>query len=243
MSELAKISIIIPCFNEERTILSLLEAVANADTLGLKKEVIVVDDGSTDKTAALIKESPLVNIIVTNDKNRGKGFSIREGLNLSTGDIIIIQDADLEYSPSDYTKLLEPIIKGESNVVYGARSRTNLNKNLLTYVAKVCFTGMVNTLYRVDLTDLNTCYKVFKRDLIQRLPLKSNRFGFCSEVTTMVILEGEKITEVPVSYNPRDKSQGKKIGLIDGFSLIFPILYNRLFFNNKSVKVERIDEV
>lgn len=242
MSSKTKVSIIIPCFNEEATLNAILESVSNSDTLGLEKEVIVVDDGSTDATPQIIKDSSVVTLSITNSKNKGKGFSIQEALKLCTGDIILIQDADLEYSPSDFPSLLKPIITNQSNIVYGARERTHLNKNMLTIIAKICFTGMVNSLYLSQLTDLNTCYKVFTRDVIQKFPLSSNRFGFCSEVTTMALLSGEKIVEVPVSYTPRTKAEGKKIGIIDGFSLIYPIIFNRLFFNKKEVTIERYDE-
>jgi len=213
-----KLSIIVPVFNEENTINEIVRQVENA-SLSISKEIIVVDDDSLDETREkLEKLKKEINfILIKHQRNQGKGAAIRTGISKATGDFILIQDADLEYNPQEYSILLEPLLKGEAEVVYGSR---NLGKNkrgswsffwggkLLTFLA--------NLLYGLSITDEATCYKVFRTDLLKSLDLRCRGFEFCPEVTAKVAKKGIKIHEVPISYNPRSRKEGKKIKWKDG---------------------------
>jgi glycosyltransferase involved in cell wall biosynthesis len=242
-STIKSISILIPCFNEVETLETILSEVASSDTLGLEKEIIVVDDGSCDGSKEVIINSPHIDKYIINDVNQGKGHSIKKALEKCRGDLILIQDADLEYSSKDYPRIIQPILEGRGNIVYGNRASANLKKNFFTYFASRLFTKMVNFLYRSNLSDMNTCYKLFRKEVLISLSLKANRFGFCSEVTTKALLSHEKIVEVEVGYNPRNKKQGKKIRVWDGLPVLFHIFYNRLFFKSKIFTAENRDEI
>ncbi len=197
----------------------------------LDKEVIVVDDGSRDGTRELLAELErrLPVRVFYHPANRGKGAAIRTALAEARGDIVIIQDADLEYDPADYPRLIEPIARGEVNVVYGSRYLIHNNELPLTRfkLAVLALNFTANLLYGTHLTDEATCYKVFRRELLQSLPLKCVRFEFCPEVTARVAKRGERILEVPISYQYRTRAQGKKIGWRDGLEALLTLLKYR----------------
>ena len=226
-----KLSIIIPCYNEEATIIKIISKI-NQQT-DISKELIVVDDYSTDKTR-LILENDLkkeVDTVILNSKNFGKGYSIRKGIEAATGDFILIQDADLEYDPSDYMKLLNPIQNGNADVVYGSRFLGTSERRVLYFwhtVGNKLLTLLSNMLSNLNLTDMEVGYKVFKSDLIKNIKLKENRFGFEPEITAKIAKKNIKIYEVGVKYFGRKYSEGKKITWKDGFSALRCILYYNL---------------
>lgn len=235
-----KISVIIPVFNEENTIEEILQKVAKSPIVN---EIIVVDDGSNDDSKSKIKnrklkiENDKLEIkTVFHSKNQGKGTAIRNGIKKATGDILVIQDADLEYNPKDYSRLITAIINGEVDVVYGSRF---LNKKIKIfgkgriilphhYIANRFLSFLTNFLYRSNLTDMETCYKVMSRKVYQGLKLKSSGFEIEPEITAKILKKGYKIKEVPISHNPRDYSQGKKITWKDGFLALFYLFKYRV---------------
>ena len=197
-----KLSIIIPCFNESRTINSLINNVKNIKIPNIKKEIIVVDDGSFDETNNLLKNIRNINLIV-HSKNYGKGKAIKTGLKFSTGSIILIQDADLEYDPNDILLLIEKKMKKNIKVVYGSRIlRKNSYSSLSFYLGGILLTKIVNILFpKAKLTDMHTCYKMFDRDVLESIKLDSNGFEFCPEITAKILKQNLKIYEVPISYH------------------------------------------
>jgi glycosyltransferase involved in cell wall biosynthesis len=212
------LSIIVPVYNEEKTLLPLLKKVQNVKLLGLKKQIIVINDGSTDKTAEVMKKIKIPGIqIYQHDKNRGKGAAIRTAIPHTTGDFVIIQDADLEYDPADYVIILKPLLDGRADVVYGSRFK-GVGRAFLFwhYVGNKLLTFITNILYDTILTDMETCYKAFKGDLIRSIPLRSNRFDFEPEVTAKILKRGVKLFEVPINYDGRNFEEGKKITWRDG---------------------------
>ncbi len=230
-----KISIIIPLYNEEKTILALLEKIRNIREFN--KQVIIVDDFSTDDSLKLVQNyNKLENLQILNHrKNLGKGAAIRTAQKYIEGDIVIIQDADLEYNPDDYKNLLIPIINREYKIVYGSRV---LNKNRygslnFTSVYRIFFnhilTILSNILNNQNLTDAHTCYKIFDAKVFNKINLQENRFGFCPEITTKISKLNYKIQEVPISYNGRKYSEGKKIGILDGFDAIKCLIKYKYF--------------
>ena len=225
-----KLSIIVPVFNEEETI---EEVVNRIEDVNLEKEIIIVDDGSTDDTRKLLErlESREDVNVFFHERNKGKGAAVRTGLNHVEGEVIIIQDADLEYDPADYPRLIEPILSGESDVVYGSRNlvRKNVGKSSnLFYFGGVLLTKIANLLYGSNLTDVTTCYKVFKKDVLDSIELECDGFEFCDEVTAKVLKKGIKIKEVSISYYPRSKEEGKKIRVIDGLIAAWTLIKFRL---------------
>lgn len=224
------LSVIMPVFNERSTIAAIVRRV---ETSPVRKELIIVDDGSTDGTREIIQgiESATMPIVkVFHPANRGKGAAIRSGLEKARGDVIIIQDADLEYDPNDYVKILEPIMSGRAKVVYGTRywDPDNVPRlYLANYIATRLLTFMVNVLYGARITDESTCYKAFHRDVLKSITLKCERFEFCPEVTAKVARAGFKIVEVPIHYKGRTKEEGKKIGWRDGVEAIWTLLKYR----------------
>ena len=230
------ISIIIPVFNEERTIKDILIKINKINNLN--KEIIIIDDCSTDLTHQIISKEckNLYSKIIYLDKNYGKGYALRKGFEIATGDIIIIQDADLEYNPNDYHKLLDPIINRNSAVVYGSRVMPGgirvRPKSIDTYfrvLANNFLTTLSNLFNNQELTDAHTCYKVFKRNLLEKIQLKENGFNFCPEFTAKISRLGIIIKEVPVSYEGRTHMQGKKITFADGFRAIYAIIKYNFF--------------
>ncbi len=225
-----KLSVIIPAYNESATIKELMEQIF---AVPLNMEIIIVDDGSTDGTRELlVKEYGDNNKvkIFFHKKNMGKGSGIRTGIKHATGDIVIIQDADLEYDPKDYVKLVQPIIDGETEVVYGSRFLSKTNKYFfsMNLVATKLLTLMANVLYNAQITDEPTCYKVFSKKAIDSVDLKCKRFEFCPEVTAKIKKNGYNIKELPIAYRPRTKDEGKHIRWYDGGEAIWTLIKYRI---------------
>jgi len=226
-----KVSVIIPVYNEEETIRELLSRVFLAPCPA-EKEVIVIDDASTDGTKKILAGLKDRNnfLLLHHQENQGKGTAIRTGLKYAAGDFILIQDADLEYDPRDYPALLKPLLKDEADAVYGSRNlKKNPRSSVSFYLGGKFLTLILNLLFKTDLTDVNTCYKVFKKEVLKSIKLEEPRFAFCEEVTCKALKRGYKIKEVPVNYYPRTSQQGKKINWKDGLRGAWVILKNRLF--------------
>ena len=216
-SEEKKLSIIIPCYNEKGSILEILEKVKQSPVKN--KEIIVVDDKSTDGTTELLKEKvePIVDKVIYHKENTGKGGALRTGFMAATGDVVIIQDADMEYDPAEYPLVVNPIFEGKAKVVYGSRFLNQKAKGyLLNRLANKGLTILSNMRTHQKLTDMETCYKAFRRDIIQSIDIEEKRFGFEPEITAKISKLGIRIQEVPISYYPRSNAEGKKIGFSDG---------------------------
>jgi len=229
-----KLSVIIPCFNEIKTIDQIVEKIKAEKNY--TKEIIIIDDFSTDGTRELLKneKSNIADKIIFNEKNFGKGYSVRKGINAASGDIILIQDADLEYDPSDYIKLVEPIKNNYADVVYGSRFIGSDERRVLFFwhsVGNYILTFFSNMLSNLNLTDMENCYKVFNAHIVKNINLKENRFGFEPEITAKLAKLKIRIYEVGVKYYGRTYDDGKKIGWKDGFSAIRCIIIYNLFNN------------
>ena len=225
-----KLSIIIPCFNEEKNIENILNKVWKVELKGIEKEIIVVDDCSSDSSRTILNNNKkIIDKILVHEINKGKGAALRTGIEYATGDYIIVQDADDEYDPGEFSRLLQPLINNDCDVVYGSRFKNKkYDKGYrLNRLANRFLTSFSNLFTKYKLTDMETCYKVFKRDIIKKLTLEENRFGFEPEITAKLSKIGAKIIEVPIEYKPRTKAEGKKINLKDGFRAIYCIIKYR----------------
>jgi glycosyltransferase involved in cell wall biosynthesis len=232
-SRALKLSVIVPVYNERSTVATLLDQVRAVDLQGIDKEIVVVDDFSTDGTRDILREQDGRGDIILRflPRNMGKGAAVREGLRHATGDILLIQDADLEYDPADYPILLRPILTGKAKVVYGSRF---LGEHKAMYfwhaVGNKMLTLITNILFDTTLTDMETCYKVFTRDIAARLKLNSERWGFDPEITARILRMGHRIYEVPISYAGREHWEGKKIvAWRDGPRVLLTLLRYRFF--------------
>jgi glycosyltransferase involved in cell wall biosynthesis len=227
-----KLSVVIPCYNETKTILSIVDAVRNSPYPD--KEIIIVDDGSIDGTRDLLREKiePLVSRVIFHEHNQGKGAALRTGIRAATGDIVIIQDADLEYDPREYEKVISPILEGKADVVYGSRFAGGDAHRVVYFwhmVGNRFLTLLSNIFTNINLTDMETCYKAFRKHVIDQITIEENRFGFEPEITAKVSKMDVRIYEVGISYSGRTYKEGKKIGWKDGFSALRCILkYNLL---------------
>lgn len=222
------LSVIIPIYNEVE---SIQEIVKRVKSTGLASEIILVDDGSKDGTRDLLKDlDGEGNIrVIMHEKNQGKGAALRTGFDAAQGDVLLIQDADLEYDPRDYPVLLKPLEEGIADVVYGSRFLGGPRRVVMFWhmVANHLLTFMTNVLYNTILSDMETGYKVFRRKVIAGMPLRAKRFDFEPEFTAKVLKRKYRIFEVPITFNPRDYSEGKKIGLRDAFEAVWTLLKYR----------------
>ena len=225
-----KLSVVIPCYNEAQTIADIVQAVRNSPYEN--KEIIIVDDCSTDGTRDILNTElrERVDQILFHDVNQGKGAALRTGIQAATGDVVIIQDADLEYDPQEYPILVEPILRDKADVVFGSRFMGGRPHRVLYFWHRVgndVLTLLSNMCSNLNLTDMETCYKVFRREIIKGIVIEENRFGFEPEITAKIAKTGCRVYEVGISYYGRTYSEGKKIGWKDGFRAIWCILkYN-----------------
>lgn len=237
-----KLSIVVPAYNEAKTIRRIIEKIMAVE-FPVDYEVIIVDDHSEDRTHKIVQ---LLNkrlsenriIILRNHINRGKGHSIHRGLEVATGDICVVQDADFEYDPSEIPRLLDPILKGETDIVYGSRFLNVKRPERMAYanyVANKFLTWMTNILYGASLTDMETCYKLFRLSIVRGLDLQASRFDFEPEITSKLLLGKNPIIELPISYQGRSASEGKKIKARDFFIALKVLIKNRFCTSGKSI--------
>ena len=226
-----KLSIVMPVYNEKDTLREIVARVLRVDT-GLECELIAVDDFSTDGTRDVLKalSDPRIKVFL-HEKNKGKGAALRTGFAQATGDIVLVQDADLEYDPREYPQLLAPILDGRADVVYGSRFLGGPHRVLFFwhYMGNRIMTATCNLFSNLNLTDMETCYKVFKKEVLAKITLKSDRFGFEPEVTIKVARLKARIYEVPISYSGRDYTEGKKISWRDGVAAIWHMIRFKFF--------------
>jgi glycosyltransferase involved in cell wall biosynthesis len=223
-----KLSVIVPVYNERNTVVEILRRMRAVD-LPVDREFIVVDDGSTDGTRAVLTQLGDSTVkILTHPQNRGKGAAIRTGLEHVTGDLVLIQDADLEYDPDDWQKLIAPVLRGKATVVYGSRfTGERRNMLFLHWAGNRALSLVTNLLYNTTLSDMETCYKLFDRRVLESMTLKSDKFDFEPEVTAKVLRQGIRIYEVPISYAGREFEEGKKITWRDGFAALTALVKYR----------------
>jgi glycosyltransferase involved in cell wall biosynthesis len=227
-----KLSVVIPVYNEERWI---AEVVRRVQAVPIPKEIVIVEDHSTDNTRDVLKTLAEDNVrVFYQPHNQGKGAALREGFRQASGDVVVVQDADLEYDPAEYPRLIQPILDGRADVVYGSRFIGDSHRVLYYWhsVANRALTTLSNMFTNLNLTDMETCYKVFRREVLQDIKLKSNRFGFEPEITAKIARrrkEPWRVYEIPISYSGRTYEEGKKIGLKDAFNALYCILRFRYF--------------
>jgi glycosyltransferase involved in cell wall biosynthesis len=227
-----RLSVVVPCFNELETIGDIIQAIKASPVRN--SEIIVVDDCSTDGTTELLKSTweSQVHRVIYHSRNQGKGAALRTGFAAATGDIVIVQDADLEYDPQEYPLMIEPIISGRADVVYGSRFQGGRPHRVVYYwhmLGNTVLTTLSNMFTNINLTDMETCYKAFRREVIQGITIRENRFGFEPEITAKVAKMGCRIYEVGISYYGRTYKEGKKIGWRDGFQALYCIVRYNLF--------------
>ena len=228
-----KVSIVIPVYNEASTVAEVIDKVRGLEFgAGIDKEIIVVNDGSRDGTREALArfESGVPGVRVHHSPvNLGKGASVRIGFSYATGEIVTIQDADLELDPGEYVRLIQPLLDGSADVVYGSRFLDAGKKGTLTfYLANRSLALLTNALYRANLTDIETCYKVLRRDVLDALSLRASRFEIEPELTAQILKRGFRLIELPIGYNPRSKAEGKKISWRDGFAAVYMLVNQRL---------------
>jgi glycosyltransferase involved in cell wall biosynthesis len=235
-----KLSIVIPCYNEKNTIQDIVTAVKNSPIP--EKEIIIVDDFSSDGTRDVLKNSitSQVDKVIYHERNQGKGAALRTGFKHATGDVVVVQDADLEYDPKEYSILLEPIASGQADVVFGSRFMSNRPHRVVYFWHRLgnhLLTLLSNMFTNLNLTDMETCYKMFRREIIQSIEIEESRFGFEPEITAKVAALRCRIYEVGISYYGRTYEEGKKIGWKDGFRAIYAIIKYNLFRKPTPVRV------
>ena len=231
-----KVSVVIPCYNERETIEAIVRSVRSSAITDL--EIILVDDCSTDGSREIIEGRlrEMANVVICHPENRGKGATLRSGFQAATGDIVLIQDADLEYDPQEYPLLLDPILSGKADVVYGSRFLGGRPHRVVYFwhmVGNRFLTLLSNMLTNLNLTDMETCYKVFRREVLANIVIEEDRFGFEPEITAKVAGSGCRVFEVGISYNGRTYEEGKKIGWRDGFRALYVIVKYNVFKRNK----------
>lgn len=222
------LSVLIPVYNEVRTIRTVVDKIR---ATGLADEIVLVDDGSADGTREILGEysEDADTQVIFHERNAGKGAALRTAIRAAHGDIMLVQDADLEYDPSDYARLLAPFANGTAQVVYGSRFLDGPPAGIMrrSAMANRLLTALTNVLFRIELTDMETCYKVFAREAIAGIELRANRFDFEPELTAKLLKKGKRIVEVPISFAPRDYTEGKKIGAWDGIFAAWALLKYR----------------
>lgn len=226
-----KLSIIIPVYNEKDLVIDLIKKVKSVDLGKIKKEIIVVDDKSTDGTTDILKKeaTKLVDKVLYHEVNQGKGAALRTGFKEATGDVCIVQDADFEYEPMEYPRIINPIYEGKTDVTYGSRflEGSNFGGYKQNRLANRILTGLSNLMTGFKITDMETCYKAFRTEIIKDINIEENRFGFEPEITAKLAKRKVKLIEVPISYYPRTKEEGKKINTKDGIRALYCIMRYR----------------
>ncbi|MDE0022554.1 MAG: glycosyltransferase family 2 protein [Candidatus Poribacteria bacterium] len=232
MSSYEKISVVIPVYNEKATLREIIEKVRSADVAGLEKEIVLVDDYSTDGSRDMLREieasEPTDLRFGYHEANRGKGAALRTGFAIASGDLIIIQDADLEYNPEEYPKLLEPLLSDEADVVYGSRFLKGAQSEAWHTFGNRFLTAVSNLFTGLKLTDMETCYKLMPASVVKNIPLRSDRFGFEPEITAKLARRRMRIVERPITYSRRGYDEGKKINWKDGAAAIYHIIRYRI---------------
>jgi len=225
--KLRKLSVVVPVFNERTTLVEVIRRMRTVELPdGIEREIIMVDDGSTDGTRDVLRQLADSTVrVITHEANRGKGAAIRSGLAHVTGDLVLVQDADLEYDPEDWPKLLTPVFRGKATVVYGSRfTGERRNMLFLHWMGNRMLSLTTNVLYNTTLSDMETCYKLFDRRVLDGITIRSDRFDFEPEITAKVLRQGVRIYEVPISYTGREFDEGKKITWRDGFAALYALV-------------------